>query len=341
AAAQAPPQAAAAAVPAPLTIPITAVPGSAVRPEPAAPAQLPAAAVIPAQAVAVDSPAFASFLETAPYGRDVKPLLALLSLHAREPERGAALGVVLEHLPHITLDSTRCGTHARHALLDTGSQRRQVALNDLPLLVERRHLLAKTAAWLPDSPGYYSERALPPPRLDGLPREAPSEKEERTVRGLARIYKDGSMRLRLSQEQLASELLVALLGLDGRLRGWEEGLHTRLRAEAARFRFLRFYAKDTGKPPELDRELRAGLDEWIERPEDRIDLLLQMDASQAERAAFELTALESAGVLEEQAASALRKTLPAAKAEAPAVRTGSPAAREAWLATETAARSEQ
>ncbi|MEK7656276.1 MAG: hypothetical protein AAB412_00830 [Elusimicrobiota bacterium] len=322
--------------PAPVPAPPSAAPPAAVPS-----AAMPAVPVIPAQAVAVDSQAFASFLETAPYGRDVKPLLALLSLHAREPERGTALGVVLGQLPHITLDSTRCGARTRHALLDAGEPRRQIALNDLPLLVERRHLLAKTAAWLPDSPRYYSDRAMPPPRLDALPREAPSEKEERTDRGLTRIYKDGSMRLRLSQEQLASELLVALLDLDGILRGWEPGLHTRLRSEAARFRFLRSYAKDTGKSPELDRELRAGLGEWIERPEDRIDLLLQLDASEAERAALELTALESAGVLEEQAASAFRKTLPASKAEAPAVRTGSPAAREAWLATESAARSEQ
>ena len=339
AAAAVPAAAAPPAAPAPVPVPITAAPVSAVQSEPAA-SPIPSLA-IPSETVALDTHAFASFLETAPYGRDAKPLLTLLALHAREPERTAALGIVLEHLPHITLDSTRCGARARHALLNTGPQRRQIALNDLPLLVERRHLLTKTAAWLPDSPQYYSDRAMPPPRLDALSREALCEKEERTDRGLTRIYKDGSMRLRLSQEQLASELLVALLDLEAGLRGWEPGLHVRLRSEAARFRFLRSYAKDTGNSPDLDRELRSGLREWIERPEDRIDLLLQLETSEAERAALELTILGTAGILEEQAALALRKTLPAPKTEAPAIRTGSPAAREAWLAIETAARREQ
>lgn len=307
-----------------------------VEPAPAVPTQAP-----PPAAVDLDTQAFASFLATAPYGRDVKPLLSLILRHGREPERKTALGIVLEHLPHITLDSTRCGTSARHALLGGGAERRQVALNDSPLFLERRRLLAKDTVWLPDSPRYYSERAMPLPRAEALSREAASEREERTDRGLTRIYKDGSMRLRLSQEQLASELLAALLELDADLRGWEPGLHTRLRSDAARLRFLRAFAKDTGKPPELDRELRAGLREWIERPEDRIDLLLQLETPQEERPGLELTILEAGGILEGQTAQALRKALPAPKTEAPLIRTGSPGARDAWLAIEAAARSEQ
>jgi hypothetical protein len=180
------------------------------------------------------------------------------------------------------------------------------------------------------------------PALDAISRDTAPEREFTEEEGTVAAYKDGSLRLRLSPEQLAGELLSALLDADARLKGWPSDIHLRLRSSAARNRFWRAYAKDQGRQPLLDPETRTAYEEWRERPEDWADLFFQ---TMERDPAMELRLLESAGLLSSEETSVALERLPKEKA-APQegvkeLQVSGPQARESWLETERLARESQ
>lgn len=366
-----PPQQAAAAPAAPTPEPsMPSIPPVPVEPVPAAPpsppvqAQAPQPAPPPVQTPApvvqaaakpvevykdpapYDPAAFKTFLESAPYGRDVKPLLELLGAHAREPERSRALGLVRDMIPRIVLDSTLAGAASHSVSLPAGADPQrpgslQVAVHDGPVLLVQSKLFSKREIFLPDSPQFYLERGLRIPSQSAFSRESASEAPVDEDLGLVRSYPDGSKRLKFSSEQLAGQLLAALLDADALLRFWKPDAHVRLRSETARFRFYKALAKSAGKEPHLDRESAAAYQEWLDRPEDFMDLVLQTYGAFSGRAR-ELRLLEAAGLMTgpeaKKALEALPKPSRPAGGEHPV---GSPQAREQWLELDRFAREEK
>ncbi|MBI5245188.1 MAG: hypothetical protein HY922_16115 [Elusimicrobia bacterium] len=344
---------------APTSVPVEPAPApvqpAAVLPDPVpAPVQPAAAPAAPAPAfaaapqftyrepVSFSSEAFLAYIETAPYGRDVKPLLQLLAAYGRDPERRIALGLVQGLMPHIVLDSIQAGASAR-GVRAPAPGKLEIALNDGPVLLRRRKLFSTRTILLPDSPQFYRERGLAQRTQAAFVRENASESEADEDEGRTRIYRDGSRRLRLSQEQLAGELLAALLDADALLRGWKPDLHARLRSETARFRFYRALAKETEKEPALDRNLSAAYREWLERPEDFIDFMFQTWGL-AQNKAREIALLESAGVLSAPEAEKARKSIPKNAPEGAGVteiQVESPQVRQAWLEIDRLAREER
>jgi hypothetical protein len=330
---------------APASAPLTlaqAPTAAAPPPKPAAPAPPPeqAAPPPPAQRPHVayppfDPAAFNAFLENAPYGRDVKPLLKFLAENTQDPERRIALGVAMAAAPHIVLDSVKAGSHGRYALsrLPGREERDQVALNDGPVVLEARRLLRKNEVFkLPDSASYYAEQGLPFPSLKAIRRETPSESEEDEDWGRARVYSDGSMRLRISQEQLAGALLHALFELDAQRRGWDDVLRVEFRASAAEFRLYRTLEVQKRQRPRLDRELEAQYREWFERPEDYVDFMVSCVAAQGGQT--DVAILSEAGLAPDLKPSGEAQWVPTILPKP------DPEAFAAWQDMEKAARSE-
>jgi len=282
-----------------------------------------------------DPAAFTAFLDGAPYGRDVKPLLSFLAENTQDPERRIALGLVMALSPHIVLDSIKAGAHGRYALsrLPGREGRAQVALNDGPVVLEAKRLFQKSQVFkLPDSPAYYAEQSLPFPTLKAISREAPSESEEEEDWGMARVYSDGSMRLRISAEQLAGALLHALFELDAQRRGWDDALRAELRASAAEFHLYRTLEVQKRQRPRLDRELEAQYREWFERPEDYVDFLVGCVAAQGGQT--DVAILSEAGLAPDLKPSSEAQWVPTALPKP------DPEAFAAWQELEKAARSE-
>ncbi|MFA6091619.1 MAG: hypothetical protein WCU88_00045 [Elusimicrobiota bacterium] len=340
------------AAPSPLpSAPAAPLPASPTPAQPPAPAPAPTAALervpVYAPSASFSPEGFKVFLATAPYPREVKALLELLATHAREPERRTALGIVRDLLPSLLLDSSRSGRHGSSVLVEQGKDMLrpgniQIALNDAPMILRWKKLFGKRTVRLPDDPGYYEALGLRPPALDAASRDKAPEREITEEEGTVAVYKDGSLRLRLSPEQLAGELLAALLEADARLKGWPSDIHLRLRSAAARNRFWRAYAKAQGRQPLLDPESLTAYQEWLERPEDWADLFFQ---TMERDPSVELRLLESAGLLSSEEASAALERLPKGKTvpqegvkELPV---SGPYARESWLETERLARESQ
>ncbi|MFH1725654.1 MAG: hypothetical protein ABII00_13680, partial [Elusimicrobiota bacterium] len=318
-------------------LPAAAVPAALnppVPPEAAPPAARPPAAA--PEYPELDAAAFRKFLDSAPYGRGVKPLIELLARHAPEPERRVALGVLTRLMPHIVSDSVKAGTRSRASLTpmleSLAPDRHQIALHDGPVIVEERSLFRKGRVYLlPDDPAFYRQRGVPVPSLEAFSRESASDKETDGPWGRVRVYADGSERLLRSPEAMAGALLGGLLMLDARLRGWDDAFHSGLRAEAAEFRFYRRMQRDTGTEPRLDRALKTRYHEWQERPEDYIDLMLHSHLGRSSRQ--ELEVLEAAGVAKAGEAEGA-----AADPEAARLPPGDSPAARAWLEAERRAR---
>jgi hypothetical protein len=283
--------------------PVTVAKGLApVMPPPLPPPSPPKPA--PIKEVVVEYPdvtdeAFKRFLETAPYSKRVKPLLALIDKHVREPERRVAIGLLTTSMPHIVLDSLKAGREARTSIgrIERGASfaRTQIALHDGPVLVSKRSLFSgKRVFFLPDNSQFYAKRGLALPAHEAFSRESASVRELKGEWGKTRIYRDGSTRLTRTEHALAGALLNALMRIDGDLRGWVDDFHSRLRAEAVEFRFYRSIKADSGADPELDRELDARYREWFHRPEDYLDL--QLNSFLRRSAAEERAMLKEAGV---------------------------------------------
>lgn len=299
--------------------------------EPPAPKPVPQE-VAPADYPKYDEKRFHLFLGKAPYGKGEKALLEALARHAREPERSLALGLVESLLPHIVLDSGQAGRGRRFSLSDLDGGRRRVALNEAPVLVEKTRWVGRGEAWLlPDDPAYYRELGLPRPGTAAFSREQAAAGTKDGELGSVRTYPDGSARLSLSPEELAGDLLAALLALDARERGLDaDPYRSALRSESARCGFYAGQEKDLGRPPALSRLTAAECEEWRERPEAFADRIFA--GTMVRSYGHELVALQASGAagVSDARAAALRPGRDP-DASLPEVRS---AAWEEWLAVE-------
>lgn len=156
-----------------------------------------------------------------------------------------------------------------------------VALSPGPvLLLRKRLLLGQSEFLLPDSPELYAARGAPVPALQAVaPGEAAGAQKEGEW-GVVRVFDDGSQRLRFSREQMAGSLLRELLALDAWLRGeTDDPYRLELRLRSAQFRFYSKLKSETGQMPVLDLDLLAEYGEWLTRPLDHMDYVLQSLAS--------------------------------------------------------------
>jgi hypothetical protein len=295
----------------------------------------------PAPAAAFDPKAFAAFLESAPYGREVKPLLQFLAQNAGEPERGLALGLAARLRPHIVVDSQKAADSSRYSLTQlpadaSGIRRTQIALHDGPVAVEKSGFLfgGDKDFWVPDDPEAYLGRGLPLPQMQAFSRANASGKETEGRWGSLRVYADGSRRLRRSNAQLSGALLNALLSLEAQSRGWSDAFRVGLWAGAAEFRLYRSVEKASGAKPALDRDLAALYDEWFSRPEDYIDSMA---------AAFcppkrEADLLRESGVAGKAAPAPANASSDADNASSCLPASSDPRPEESWLSEERLAR---
>lgn len=280
-------------------VPAAAPPGAAVPvsastlpPAPPAPAPAkaePAAALPPSFAIlaARETPLreilreeFDKFLADAPYGRDVKALLLLISEKAPNFARAHALNAVISGLPLIVVDSSRAGASARGALLtqenSSGEKSYTIAMSPGPLLYKRKSLFFGSATMLlSDSPQVYSALHVPFPKLEGAKRDGLALKQQDGAWGQARIYSDGSERGSYSQQQQAGSLLRELLLLDAKRQGWDVSAYAAelFAATAQTLLYARFYL-ELKNDRFLDPELRANFRQWLQRPAEYRDFLV-------------------------------------------------------------------
>ena len=306
--------------------PVSLIPLPVVRPQPKE---------IPVEYPEIDDATFTRFLETAPYSKEIQPLLRLIAKHVREPERRAAIGILTTSMPQIVIDSLKAGVEARSSIgrIERGASfaRTLIALHDGPVLTSRKSLFSgKQIFFMPDVPSYYAARGKSMPANEAYSNKSVSVRDLKSEWGTTRMYKDGSTRLRRSNHAIAGALLNALMRIDGDFRGWADDYHSRMRAEAVEFRFYRSIKADTDDEPDLDPELAARYREWFHRPEDYLDMQLNsfFERSREE----ELAMLESAGV------EGVGKSGPVAELQLPP--SDSPAKR-AWLKSDELARGKE
>ncbi|TPW19941.1 MAG: hypothetical protein FD126_2180, partial [Elusimicrobia bacterium] len=222
--------------------------------------------------------AFSGFLSQAPYGREEKALLAMISANLPEPDRTRALGVLMQRLPHVVLDSRRAGTESRVSVTVTAVPgqplRETVALHDGPVFRSADAFLKADQMWLlPDDPSFYTSRGLTVPAAGAFSRESASAGEQATKWGRARVYPDGSKRLSRSETVLAGALARGLLLLDARVRMPGDMVGAELAARVGEFRLYHALEKAMDNDPPLDKETMALYVEWRDRPMDFVDTM--------------------------------------------------------------------
>ncbi len=319
----------------PVLVPAAALPPPEPPKPPPAYLPKPQPKEIPVEYPEIDEVSFSKFLESAPYKKEIKPLLALIGKHVREPERRVAIGILTTSMPHIIIDSLKAGLDGRASIgrIQRGASfaRIQIALHDGPVLSTTRSLFSgKDVFFMPDDASYYAERGKSMPAQESYLRDSISVRDLKGEFGMTRFYKDGSTRLRRTEHAIAGALLNALMRIDGDFRGWVDDHHSRMRAEAVEFRFYRSIKADTDAEPHLDPELTARYGEWFHRPEDYLDLQLN--------AFFDRTREEELALLESAEIEGVGKSGPPTEFRLPP--SDSPAKR-AWLASDKRARGKE
>lgn len=194
------------------------------------------------------------FLLQAPYGRDAKAMIRLLSRHAPAAARTRALSALRLLLPQVSLDSEKAKDALRSRLEKPARE------NQSPLIVLRPAVVIQQRKRL-----FFgaTETALPETTKN---HEVPY-REEQTRWGKTRVFEDGSRRVVFSLEQQAGLLLADLLRLDVSLR--EPGASIREVELCARTAQMIFYSKlepSVSAEQFLDPELRHDLRLWREHP---------------------------------------------------------------------------
>jgi hypothetical protein len=222
------------------------------------------------------------FLVDAPYGHEVTELLKVIAEHAPDDLRRSAFGVLSRFLPQIVIDPARSGDELRSATHKLNDDPYQVAstlivLSRGPFILRERNFLFSAKTFLmPSSPEFYSDRGATVPGMQALSHQTPSLYEKDIHWGRLAVYPDGSERLKFSQTEMAGTLLYQLLKLDAHLRHWDSDLYrAELRSRSAQFRFYYKFRQDTGSDPKLSLDLRVEYAEWLDRPEDYMDFVLQ------------------------------------------------------------------
>ncbi|OGR86672.1 MAG: hypothetical protein A3J74_10285 [Elusimicrobia bacterium RIFCSPHIGHO2_02_FULL_57_9] len=223
---------------------------------------------------------FAQFLTDAPYSRDAKALLQLISDTTPDFARARALNAAISGLPLIVFDSHRSGGRARAALLvqenPSGEKSYAIALSPGPVLYKRKKLFFSGEAMLvSDSPQVYAALHIPFPRLQAAKRDAVALKEQADDWGQTRVYADESRRGTFSQQQQAGSLLRELLLLDAQRQGWDVSAYAAelFAATAQTLLYARFYL-ELKNDDFLDPEMRASFRQWRERPDEYRDYLV-------------------------------------------------------------------
>ncbi|MDD5629562.1 MAG: hypothetical protein PHU21_10895 [Elusimicrobia bacterium] len=289
----------AAAVPPPAPPPAAFVPGSG--------AELPLGEVTAA--------AFEKFLEEAPYGREVKALLRLISERASFA-RNRVLNDVMADLPRIVIDPDQAGDRTYSRLIVGADGSPAIALNDGVVLVEKSRLFfGKTTAVLPRSAKVYSEAGLSVPALQALQAEAAPQRQESGPWGEASVYADGSRRASFTPEAQAGALLAELIRLDSRLRAWDASPYAvEFAARTAQWLFYDALASARGNDAFLDPPRRAAYRQWLAQPAAYHDMLI-LELSAGRNGTVDPRKVDLAAISEFDR-GALRDCVPAAAAEA-------------------------
>ena len=268
----------------------TAAPARAVVPQtpvlPAAPAPVVAApAVAPGEPPLVDvtAAAFEKFLAGAPYGREVKVLLRLISEKAPFA-RNRVLNDVMSVIPQIVIDPDRTGSRLYSRTESAPGAAPLVALNSGVVMTEEASMFfGRTGTYLPRSSRAYADAGLPVPDLQALKGEGAPSRQESGLWGTVAVYEDGSRRAAFTPESQAGVLLAELVRLDSRLRKWDaSAAAVETVARTAQWLFVRALAAPPRSDDFLDPLQRAAYREWLESPAAYHDnLLLGLSSSRA------------------------------------------------------------
>ena len=291
----APAPVAAAPVAAPVAVPVAAAPvvvaTAAVAPAPMTANASPdgrqdggAAAPPPASEphlVDVTDEAFEAFLAQAPYGREVKGFLRLISENAPFA-RNRVLNDVMNVLPQIVIDPDRAGVRLYSRLRLAPDAPPLIALNSGVVMTEKSRLFfGATTTYLPRSAKTYGEAGLPVPALQALQTDTAAQKQESGPWGDTAVYADGSRRAAFTPEAQAGQLLADLMRLDSRLRGWDASAYAvEVAARTAQWLFYGALASARKSDAFLDPLLRMSYHQWLDSPAAYHDgLLLSLSAA--------------------------------------------------------------
>lgn len=219
-------------------------------------AEPPPAAPEPERFKPVTREEFERWLGEAPYGREAKGLLRLISAKAPDFIRLRLLSDVVARMPQVVFDPARAGSSLDGAIIEEPGRPALIALHEGYRAEERRKMV------------FTSSLALYP-----LAGEAPPE----------------NRRVRFSPEQEAGTLLAALTRLDARWRAWDGSpLAVETVARTAQYLFYETVRRELRGKEFLDPETRRAFFSWLERPEEYRGLLVRslgpdLDAPQEDR----------------------------------------------------------
>ena len=215
----------------------------------------------------VTAAAFEKFLAEAPYGREVKALLRLISENATFA-RNRVLNDVMVIMPQIVIDPDRSGGRTYSRLQLGPDAVPLIVLNSGVVMTEKSRLFfGTTTTLLPRSAKTYAESGLPAPALQALHAETVAQKQESGPWGDTAVYADGSRRASFTPEAQAGHLLADLMRLDSRLRGWDASAYA-VEAAARTTQWLYYGALASARRSDafLDPLLLISYHQWLGQP---------------------------------------------------------------------------
>ncbi len=276
----APPPPPAPAPPAPTPAPVQ-VPPPAPKPAPLPPPPAPAIEkqALPPAVHEIIQAEFERWLADAPYGREAKAMLRLISEKTPDFARSRVLNAILSTMPMVVIDSERAGFDRQGAILvdqNHGETGYAIALSPGPAFYTRKRMFfGSTTMLLSDSGQALSALHAPAPAVEALKRDAVALKEEQTDWGRTRTYADDSTRSYYTHQQMAGALLRELLLLDAQRQGWGASrFASEIYARSAQNMFYANMAVELKDDRFLDPDTRAQFHEWLAHPRDWHDELV-------------------------------------------------------------------
>ncbi|MBI5631373.1 MAG: hypothetical protein HY921_10880 [Elusimicrobia bacterium] len=228
---------------------------------------------------------FEMFLADAPYSRDIKALLRMISDKAPAFARPRALNALLASLPLISMDSNRAGRSLYGNVVEqtapSGEKSYVIALNPGAVIAIRKKMFwGKVESLLPDSPDYLAQIHVSDVKVDALRRDGMAAKQEMAEWGMSKFYADDSLRGTFSNQEQGGHLLRQLLLLEAQRQSWDLSPYAaELYARGAQ---MMFYAKLHNELQDdrfLNPDLRLAYHEWLEHPTEYRDHLVHALAS--------------------------------------------------------------
>ena len=204
-------------------------------------------------------------------------MLRLIAQYALPFARRRVLNDLMTRFPPIAVDASRAGDHAYSRLIIGPDTAASVAVTGGAILHEqRKFLLGGSVMLLPRSSGTYAAAGLPAPGLQALQAEAAPVKTQNGAWGQASLYADGSQSVAFSVEAEAGYLLAELMRFDARLRGWDGSAYAvETVARDAQWLFYDALIADRRTDAFLDPQTRGSYRQWLDRPAEYNDELLQ------------------------------------------------------------------